>query len=313
MGGIAKDKSAVIGEIPAACADERAAVEFMERQRWGDMPCCPRCNMQFIYQMKNRAGERQADFRWRCRVCAKAGRNAQFTVRTGTVFEDSRIPLRHWCYAFWRACTSKKGVSALEIKRHTGLSYKSALFLLHRIRYAMQQEHTEKLQGDVIADETFIGGKPRYPGQRKPKKIVMAIVERGGSIRVPAIPDVTAKTLKEAIRKHVRCESRILSDENASYHGIGLEYAGGHETVNHSMLEYFRNGVTTNDAESFFALIKRGINGIYHAVSRKHLGRYLAEFEFRWNGRKLEDGERTIAAIQAAEGKRLSYAQHISA
>jgi transposase-like protein len=268
--------------------------------------------MQIVYQMKNHTGERQADFRWRCCVCAKAGRNAQFTVRTDTVFEDSRIPLRHWCYAFWRACTSKKGVSALEIKRHTGLSYKSALFMLHRIRYAVQQEHMDKLQGDVIADETFIGGKPRYPGQRKSKKIVMAIMERGGSIRVPAIPDVTAKTLKEAIRKHVRRESRILSDENASYYGIGSEFAGGHETVNHSRLEYFRDGVTTNDAESFFAVMKRGINGIYHAVSRKHLGRYLGEFEFRWNGRKLEDGQRTMAAVKAAEGKRLFYAEHIA-
>src|ERR1700683_4008242 len=128
----------VLMALPEACSDERRAVEFMETQRWGGHPACPRCGSLDVYAMMNKAGtERQADFRWFCRDCKKAGTKPQFTVRNGTVFEDSKIPLRHWCFAYWRACTSKKGVSALEIHRQTGLSYKSCLFMLHRIRFGM--------------------------------------------------------------------------------------------------------------------------------------------------------------------------------
>jgi transposase-like protein len=124
--------------LPAACSDELKAVEFMEAQRWGGQPACPRCGSMDVYMMKDNTGEqRQADFRWLCRDCKKSGTKPQFTVRTNTVFEDSKIPLCHWCFAFWRASTSKKGVSALEIHRQTGLSYKSCLFMLHRIRFAM--------------------------------------------------------------------------------------------------------------------------------------------------------------------------------
>jgi len=184
----------VINAIPAACADEKAAVEFMEKQRWGDYPACPRCGDMDTYQMMNQqTGERQENFRWRCHGCKK-----QFTVRIGTVFEDSRIELRHWCYAFWRASTSKKGVSALEIKRHTGLSYKSSLFMLHRIRYAMSPEPTNKLSGVVEVDETCVGGKPRYKGESKRgrgtnKQPVVALVERGGNVRARTVADVTAR------------------------------------------------------------------------------------------------------------------------
>jgi transposase-like protein len=147
----------VITELPAACADERLAVEFMEQQRWGDKPYCPRCGDHAVYQMKDsKTGERQADFRWRCHGCKQ-----QFTVRIGTVFEDSRAPLRHWCYAFFRAATSKKGVSALELHRQTGLSYKTCLFMLHRIRCAMDAQDIEPMNGTVEIDEVYIGGKPR--------------------------------------------------------------------------------------------------------------------------------------------------------
>lgn len=135
-----------IQELPAACADESVAVEFMERHRWGEHPGCPRCGDTDVYQMKSRDGDREKHFRWRCRGCKK-----QFSVRTGTVFEDSRIPLRHWCFAFWRACTSKKGVSALEIHRQTGLSYKSCLFMLHRIRFAIDDPPKRKTRTGVYA------------------------------------------------------------------------------------------------------------------------------------------------------------------
>src|ERR1051325_4886984 len=132
MTAVATDKSPIVAELPRACSDESAAVEFFERQRWGDYPACPRCGATDVYQMLNDNGARNARFLWRCQGCKR-----QFTVRIGTVLEESKIPLRHWAYAFWAACASKKGVSALQIKRMTGLSYKSALFLMHRIRYDM--------------------------------------------------------------------------------------------------------------------------------------------------------------------------------
>jgi transposase-like protein len=297
-----------VREIPLACADEKAAVEFMERKRWGDSPSCPRCGSLNVYQMKDsKTGERQADYRWRCKDCKR-----QHTVRIGTVFEDSRIELRHWCYAFWRAATSKKGVSALEIHRQTGLSYKSSLFMLHRIRFAMTDSAPDPLSGPVEVDETYVGGKPRYKGQSKPgrgtnKAPVLALVERGGSVKTRPIADVTGKTLKDAIRTNVAWNSAIITDENPSYMGIGKEYLGGHHTTCHSAKEYVRGPIHSNTAESFFALVKRSLHGIYHAVSKKHLHRYLAECEFRYNFRELDDGERTVAAIKASQGKRLHY------
>lgn len=301
----------VIVALPAACADETAAVEFMEKQRWGVTPACPRCGSLDVRQMKGRDGHRQANFRWYCADCKKAKQNPQFTVRTGTVFEDSKIELRHWCFGFWRAATSKKGVSALEIHRQTGLSYKSCLFMLHRIRYAMSPEPSSKLGGDVEIDETYFGGKPRYKGKNKRgtwgKQPVMALVERKGRVKTKVVADVTAKTLKAVIRETVDSSARLISDENSSYTGIGAEFAGGHHTVNHSAKEYARGDITSNTVESFFAVMKRGLNGIYHNVSRKHLHRYMAEYEFRWNHRELEDGERTVAAIKAAQNKRLYY------
>ena len=303
-------KSDFLAEIPKACSDETAAVEFLEKQRWGDHPTCPQCGSSNVYQMQDTTmTARQADFRWRCRGCL-----AQYTVRVGTVFEDSRIELRHWCYAFWRASTSKKGVAALEIARQTGVSYKSALFMMHRIRYAMTQEPESPLDGTVEVDEAYIGGKPRYKGQSKrgrgtKKQPIVALVERNGRVKLRKIANVTAKTLKGAIRESVAKTARIITDDNASYDGIGSEYDGGHESVCHSQGEYVRGDVYSNTVESFFALIKRGVYGIYHNVSKEHLPLYLAQAEFVWNHRKIDDGERTGEAIRAADGKRLYYKQ----
>lgn len=310
---IAGDKSSVVAQIPMACADETAAVEFFEAMRFGDDPFCPRegCGSLDVYAMKDREGNRNDRYLWRCRDCGR-----QFTVRIGTVLEDSRIPLRHWAYAFWAACSSKKGVSALQIKRQTGLSYKSALFLMHRIRWAMNGAgNTGMLSGDVEVDETYVGGKPRYTGQAKrgrgtDKPPVVAMVERGGEVRASHTTDVTAKTLRAAVRKNVARESRILTDGWIGYKNIGREYDGGHEKVNHrqgKQEEWVRGDVHTNTIESFFAILKRGIYGTFHNVSDKHLHRYVSEFEFRYNTRGVDDGERTRRAILGAEGKRLTY------
>jgi transposase-like protein len=300
----------VLEALPLACADEKAAVEFMEKQRWNGHPACPRCGSVNVYAMTNaETGERQENFRWRCREKHPA---QQFTVRVGTVFEDSAIPMRHWCFAFWRAATSKKGVSALEIHRQTGVSYKSSLFMLHRIRHAMADSAPDMLSGPVEVDETYVGGKPRFKGKNKrghgtKKQPVMAMVERGGKVKTKPVANITAKTLKQVIRDNVHPSATILSDENSAYIGIGNEFAGGHHTVKHGKREYVRGDVHSNTIEGFFSLLKRGLIGIYHNVSKEHLHRYLCEYEFRYNNRELDDGDRTVAAIRAADGKRLFY------
>lgn len=306
---VGQDKSEIVALIPMACSDETAAVHFMETMRWGDTPFCPRCGDMDVYKMVDaKTGERSKRFLWRCHGCKR-----QFTVRIGTVFEESRIPLRHWCYAFWRASTSKKGASALEIKRHTGITYKSALFLMHRIRFAMAGEHDTKLSGTVEADETYVGGKPRYKGPhnkrgRGTKKTpVVGVVQRNGEVRTRVITDVTAKTLKGFVREHVDRTAKVMTDENSAYFGISEHFDGGHEFVTHGRKEYVRGDAHTCTIDGFWSLLKRGIYGVYHSVSRKHLHRYMAEFEFRYNGRRMEDGERTEAAIRGAEGKRLFY------
>ena len=156
-------QSGVIRDLPLACQDERAAVLFVEKQRWGDTPRCPRCDSEDVVMVRHKDTACSNRFLWRCHRCKR-----QFTVRIGTIMEDSRIPLRVWCHAFWRACSSRKGVSAKQISRECGITYKSALFLMHRIRYAMTEpDSKEKLHGTVEVDETYVGGKPRNKGKNK--------------------------------------------------------------------------------------------------------------------------------------------------
>lgn len=304
-------KSEVLKEVPQACVDEAAAVEFIEKQRWGNQPVCSHCGCIDVSRMKASDGTRNKRFLWRCHGCKK-----QFTVRVGTVMEDSRIPLRHWCYAFWSACSSKKGVSALQISRECNLSYKSALFLMHRIRWAMATPRPDdKFTGTVEVDETYVGGKPRNKhggivkaGRGTKKTPVVAIIERPGRIRVKVVPNVTAKSLRKEIMATVdTSKSRLCTDDYTSYRGIGKEFEDGHGSVRHNIMEYVRGTDHVNTCESFFAILKRGIYGVYHAVSKKHLHRYASEFEFRWTTRKLGDDVRLVTAIRASDGKRLMY------
>jgi len=191
------------------------------------------------------------------------------------------------------------------------ITYKAAWFMCHRIRYAMQQPPMlEKLSGIVEADECYIGGKRRgergHPGPNSAKAPVFALVERGGRVRAFPIERVTSENLRSALKQNVEKESRIMTDDSILYTNVRDDFAS-HETVNHTKKEYARGDVTTNTVEGFFGILKRGVNGVYHHVSKKHLHRYVAEFEFRYNARKINDGDRTMAAIAGFEGKRLKY------
>jgi transposase-like protein len=321
----ATGRSDIVAEIPAACSDELKAVEFFERQRWDGSVGCPRCGDTDVYQLKNaKTGERHTRFLWACRGCKQ-----QFTVRIGTILEDSRVPLRHWAYAFWAACSSKKGVSALQIRRMTGLSYKSALFLMHRIRFAMTPTPSgpQPLTGTVEIDETYVGGKPRKGSAEMERRLggrlkarrgpardfadrktpVVAMLQRGGSVRAMVMPTVSVNNLKEALTANVDPSARVMTDERPGYRKIVPAHTGQHETVNHSKGEYARGDVTTNGVEGFFSRLKRQMYGTHHAVSRAHLHRYVAEVAFKHNTRSMDDGERTAEAINGGEGKRLRY------
>jgi transposase-like protein len=302
------EQSEIIEALPKACSDETAAVEFLELRLWGATPCCPKCGDINVYKMVDaKTGERSKRFLWRCRGCKK-----MYTVRTNTVFEESLIPLRHWCYAFWRVSTSKKGVAAMEIMRQCQITYKSALFMLHRLRFALTPSTPVKLKGVVEFDETYVGGKPRkYTGYHKrgrgtPKTPVFGMVERGGNIHRRVVADVSGLTLKKAIFEMVDRGSDFMSDENGSYSTIGKWFAS-HQTVSHSAGEYVRGDVHNNTMESSFAIVKRGLIGIHHAVSKEHLHRYLAHYDFLWNCRKMNDGQRAALAIESSQGKRLMY------
>jgi len=294
---------------------EAKAREYIEKILWPIGPVCPHCRHQGAWSIN---GESHRDGLYKCMACRKP-----FTVTVGTVMESSHITIRQWVIAFHLMCSSKKGISALQLKRELGLgSYQSAWHLAHRIRLAMNEDPMLKLlSGTIEVDETYIGGKPRKEGKDesgnlKPKakkgrgtnKVpVLALVERDGNVVSKPIERVNAKTLKGAIRKVCHRDSCIMTDEWAAYSGIGNEFAGGHEVVNHGRREFVKGDASTNTAESYFALLKRGIHGAFHHVSKQHLFRYCDEFSFRWNYRKVDDGERTEVAIGGINGKRLVY------
>jgi transposase-like protein len=294
----------------------QAAIAYLERLRWPNGPVCPHCGEaeRKHYHLKTQSTETRK--LWKCAACRK-----QFTVTVGTIFEDSHVTLDKWLLAFHLLCSSKKGMSALQIQRMLRLgSYKTAWHMLHRIREAMKEPaFKERLTGTVEADETYIGGKARnrkkrYQGVKKTgrgtdKAPVMVLVERGGKARSTHIANVSGDEVKGVIRRHVAQEARMMTDSFRSYSGLAKEYAS-HETVDH-WKEYVRGDVHTNTAENFFSILKRGLNGVYHHVSEAHLHRYLTEFDFRYNNREangVDDAERTRRALVGAEGKRLMYA-----
>ncbi len=312
-----KNASPILAALKAATVNEAAAVEFLEAQRWGSAPACPRCGDTGVYKMTGVNGERNKDYRWRCRVCKQ-----MFTVRTATVFEESRLPLRVWVYAFWRACASKKGISALQLAREMEITHKSALFVLRRIRhglgYDQQIDGTKLLTGTVEVDETYVGGKPRYKGMghtgRGTRKApVLAMVQRDGDVRFRMLQRITVNNLERVIAENASITARLITDEFPAYEPIGRNFIGGHEAVSHRRGEYVRLGtdIHSNTVEGVFSLLKRGVMGTFHSVSKKHLPNYLNEFEFRHNTRKLDDGNRVSRAIKAVQGKRLEYRESV--
>lgn len=287
---------------------EDGARKLLEEIRWPNGAECPHCGeVGTAYPI--RAGKARAGL-YECSGCEK-----QFTVTVGTVMHKSKIPISKWIAAFHMICAHKKGVSSLRLQRDLGLgSYRTALHMSHRIRLAIREEPMASLLGGKVeVDETYVGGKPRNgaePGRtgRGTKKTpVLALVERGGKARAMPVQRVNAKTLKGAIRENIDRSSTILTDEWAAYKGIGKEFEGGHQAVNHGAAEYARGSAGTNTVEAFFALLKRGGYGTFHHVSKQHLHRYCDEFSFRWNHRQITDGERTRDALAKVEGKRLVY------
>ena len=292
--------------------DPIAAATYLESIRWPDGPVCPHCgeSERKPYPLKSETRKL-----YKCAACRK-----QYTVTVGTIFEGSHIPLQKWLLAFYLLCSSKKGMSAHQLHRMLGVTYKSAWFLAHRIRYAMEQPPFAKpLEGVVEADETYVGGKERNrkrqdkqkrTGRGTLKTPVVVLVERGGEARSFRMANVTGLEIKGAIRRNVARESRIMTDSFKSYRGLAKEFLS-HEYVSHSDGEYVRGDVHTNTAENYFSILKRGIDGTYHHISEEHLPRYLAEFDFRYNNRVglgVEDAERTRRALAGVVGKRLTYA-----
>jgi transposase-like protein len=289
--------------------DALKAAEYLESVRWPNGPVCPHCgeSERQAYFLKN-----QTRRLWKCAACRK-----QFTVTVGTIFESSHIPLNKWLLAFYLLCSSKKGMSAHQLHRMLGVTYKSAWFMAHRIREAMKQPPFQtRLTGTIEADETYIGGKARNrrfkkykTGRGVDKTPVMVLVQRGGFAYSQRVANVTGRELKGVIRKHVDPSATIVTDAFKSYAGLGPEYAA-HQIVNHADDEWVRGEWHTNTAENFFSILKRGIDGVYHHVSEAHLPRYLAEFDFRYNQRAangVSDADRTRRALAGAEGKRLMY------
>jgi transposase-like protein len=293
--------------------DALAAADYLESIRWPDGPVCPHCGESERKHYKLKSDTRRL---WKCAKCRK-----QFTVTVGTIFQRSHIPLNKWLLAFYLLCSSKKGMSAHQLHRMLGVTYKSAWFMAHRIRYAMEQPPFQaRLGGIVEADETYVGGKARNRKRAMKGKVstgrgthfktpVVVLVQRGGKARSTHVANVTAANLGSILRENVHSDARLMTDSFSAYRGMKKHFAN-HETINHNDDEYVRGDVHTNTAENYFSILKRGINGVYHHVSEAHLHRYLAEFDFRYNHLARDgytDAQRTVAALAQTGGKRLQY------
>jgi len=299
--------------------DETAARQWFEAARWPNSPVCPKCRGEKHYATK-KAGV----YRCAAPTCRK-----DFTVMTGTVMERSHAKLTQWAAAFHLAASGKKGFSAHQLHRELGCQYNTAWFLHHRVMEAMRRGGLDLPplggEGEVVeADETYYGDipearRPKFKTRGRPftknrrvgignKRVIIALVERDGDVRSFHVPTADVNSVAAIVRENIAKESRLHTDESKLYLKVGREFAV-HETVVHSAKEYARGDVTTNTVEGYFSIFKRGMRGVYQHCKEKNLHRYLAEFDFRYNTRKITDMERTIAAVRSGEGKRLTYHQ----
>ena len=285
-------------------SDPDVCVEFVAWLRWPNGPVCPRCGgTEHSYLTTRRL--------WKCKSCKR-----QFSVKVGSIFEDSAIPLDKWLAAMWMIANSKNGVSSHEMGRALGVTQKSAWFLLHRIRLAMQTGTFAKLDGEIEVDETFIGGKARNMHKRtrarkitgtggKDKTIVAGVLQRGGEVRAVVVPDTRRATLQGGVRQNVEKGSAVYSDALHAYAGLAGEY--DHQVVDHAE-RYVDGQVHVNGVENFWSLLKRGLHGTYVSVQPWHLFRYIDERVFTYNERELTDLERFLEVLGTAAGRRLTYA-----
>jgi len=283
-------------------------ISYLVARRWPDGVICPTCGSANVSYMQMRRV-------WQCKTRHP---KAQFSIKIGTIFEDSPISLDKWLLAMWMLANCKNGVSSYEISRATGISQKSTWFMLQRIRLALQGNNGGKLSGEVEVDETFIGGKARnmHPTKRerritgtggKDKTAVMGMLERGGKIRTTVIANRKRALLQSEVKKHVEAGSALYTDALPSYNGLAGEYA--HMVIDHAV-EYVNGSIHTNGLENFWSLLKRGMGGTYVSVEPFHLFRYLDEQTFRYNNRKnMNDSDRFDLAVRQIVGKRLTWAE----
>jgi transposase-like protein len=291
-------------------SDLDVATEFVANLRWPRGPVCPRCGcVEYSYLTTRRL--------WKCKGCKK-----QYSVKLGTIFEDSPLGLDQWLPAVWLIANSKNGISSHELAKAVGTTQKSAWFMLHRIRLAMQTKSFDKLDGEIEADETWIGGKARNMhkdvlerrstgkgrGIKTDKATIMGLRQRGGEIRASVVPDVQARTLRKHIVENVEWRSRLYTDEHHGYDGLDGFF--DHRTVHHAE-RYVEDRAHTNGLENFWSLLKRGLYGTYVSVEPFHLFRYLDERLFSYNLRELDDYGRFAAVLRAIAGRRLTYAELI--
>jgi transposase-like protein len=289
--------------------DPVAARKHLEAIRWPDGPVCPHCGS---FNATRLEGKKHHDGLLQCNDCRD-----QFTVTVGSVFERSKIALNKWLLCNHLLVSSKKGISAHQIHRMLGVTYKTAWFMCHRLREAMKPSNPGPMGGPnsyVEVDETFVGGKARNRAFRKPadKKIVVALVERdtlwgNGKVRSFHVANVTAKTLRPLVVTHVTRDTHLMTDKASHYRRFGKEFAA-HGSTDHGEGQYVVGQINhTNTVENFFSIFKRGVIGTYHHMSEAHLHRYCAEFDFRYNTKDISDRERADIALKGIVGKRLTY------
>jgi transposase-like protein len=290
--------------------DETKAREWLEARVWPHGPHCPHCGNADQDKITALQGKAHRPGLYQCAECRE-----QFTVTVGTVFERSKIPLSKWLAALFLMTASKKGVSAHQVHRMLGISYKSTWFMMHRLREAMRPTSLTPLGGKgktVEVDETYIGRLKDVPKQRgggAHKNIVMTLVERGGSARSFHIDSTTLNEVTKIVRENVKAETIVNTDEGTWYKQLGAHFLS-HDTVNHSREEYVRDDISTNTVEGYYSIFKRGMKGVYQHCAEKHLRRYLAEFDFRYSNRTalgVDDASRAGLLAHGIKGKRLTY------